>query len=548
MLPLFLFDLNMKHITSVILGLVVFGLCSWKVGFVTELDENLQLFNSVIRTIDAYYVEDVDANALVLNAIDYTVESLDPFSKFYDAEETIEREKFSWNGILYAGIGINLNIINEEATVVGVREGYGAQLNDVRVGDRIISVDGESTKGLSASEVADLIKGKEHEEVLLAISRDKTKLRKKIVKRFIEDKPVPYFELFDSTGYIKFNHFLRGSAAKLRAAVQSLLEQGAQRIIIDLRGNYGGLISEAVNASSLFVELNSEVMSQRGKHPQNNYKNATENNPVAEEIPIIAVIDSLTISAAEIFVGAMQDHDRMLVLGDRSAGKGIVQGTYYPGLGTSIYMTVSAYYIPSGRSIQNLNYSSRYVGKNPVRRDSTEGAYLTASGRTVNAGGGIEPDIRIGWQKPSPYVNYGLNTPETFDFLNRYANSANKDEVTLDFEFDSGDFEKIFNTIKKNSDDIKLRLDETVATLETEWEKLTEEEYSGLSALKMELSTLKEAGLEQSKDQLKEALEREIVRRFYFEQGYYRNQFLQDRQRYNYEQYFEQYNSILNVE
>lgn len=539
----------MKLIKWFGLCIVIFGLCSWNLSQSTELEKNLELFGSVIRTIEDYYIEDIDPNLLVLNAIDYTVDSLDPFSHFYDAAETKEREDYGWSGILYAGIGINMDIYQGVVTIIGVREGYGAHKNGLRVGDQILKVDGESTDGLSPFEVASLIKGNEGDTVELTLKRGEKTFAENIVKRFIEDKAIPYYELFDSTGYIKFNHFLRGSTDDLREAILALKKKEAKQLILDLRGNYGGLINEAVDASSLFLEIGSEVMSQKGKHKQNNYESGTELFPIARELPVLVLIDSLTMSAAEIFAGAMQDYDRMIVAGTVSAGKGIVQGTYYPGLQTSVYLTISAYYTPSGRTIQNLSYPSHYLGQSPVKRDTTEREYLTKNGRKVSSDGGIHPDVLIEWENNSPFNYYALNSPLTFDFLNDYANRTSQDELTLDFEFEEEEFEKIFNTLKENSDSIKLRLDQSVATLSADWIALGgDKDADGFVTIKNQIRELKKAGLDSAKSSIKVAMEREIVRRNYFERGFYRKRFVEDNKRYNFEQYFQQYNETLNGE
>jgi len=526
----------------------VFIIYSWNAKNSTELEESLELFGSVIQTIETHYVEEIDANALVLNAIDHTVESLDPFSHFYDRDETIEREEYGWNGILYAGIGINMDLYQDIVTIIGVREGYGAQKNDLRVGDQIIQVDQSPTQGLNASEVADLIKGTDGEVVELTIRRGQHTYVKSIVREFIKDKAIPYFDKFESTGYIKYNHFLGGSTEQLRSAVLDLKERGVSELILDLRGNYGGLINEAVDASSLFMEIGSDVMSQKGRHDQYNYESDTQNFPIAKALPVVVIIDTLTLSAAEIFTGAMQDHDRMVVVGSNSGGKGIVQGTLYPGLGTSLYMTVSAYYIPSGRPIQNLQYPSRFLARNPVKTDSTNTEYFTKNGRKVPANGGISPDRAIDWQKQSPFVFYALNSPLTFDFLNEYANGTSKDELTLDFEFKEGEFEKIFNSLIENSDSIKLSLDGSLATLSNDWKQIAGDELEELSIIQEEILNLKKRGFKKSKTEIKRAFEREIVRRAFYEPGYYRHQFIEDNEQYDFGQYFKRYNEILNID
>ena len=362
-----------------------------------EISKQLNIYATLFRDVNMFYVDEVNPGDLVTTGIKAMLKSLDPYTVYYPESE-MEDVKLMTTGE-YAGIG---SVISKKGDQVIIREPYKDSPADkagLLPGDIILAIDGISVKGKNTEEVSTLLKGQPGKEITIKVQREfETKpLEKKAIREKIQLPSVPYSGMVnDTTGYIYLTSFTDKSAADVRSAIISLKNKGASSLILDLRGNSGGLLDQAVEIVNFFVPKNSKIVDTKGKVKQWDKEYTAKNNPIVPDMPLVVLIDRGSASASEIVSGALQDLDRAVLIGERSYGKGLVQTVRDLAYNTKLKVTTAKYYIPSGRCIQALDYSHRNpdgsVGKVP---DSLISEFKTQSGRKVYDGGGISPDIKI---------------------------------------------------------------------------------------------------------------------------------------------------------
>ncbi len=488
-----------------------------------EIAKNLDIFATLFKEVNAYYVDEVNPNTLMKTGIDAMLESLDPYTN-YIPEDDIENFRTLSTG-QYGGIGAQTRRINGKVYVRMIFEGTPAHTGGLKIGDEVVAIEDIPIKGLSRSEVGKLIKGQINTPVSLTVSRynkpDDIKLQFK--RKKITIKSVPYFGMIDNEiGYLKLTEFTMHAGRDVRNAVEDLKEQGAKKIILDLRDNPGGLLIEAVNIVNVFIPKGEEIVYTKGKINENNSSYKTLNNTVDADIPLVVLINSGSASASEIVSGAVQDFDRGVLVGERSYGKGLVQMTRPLSYNSQLKVTTAKYYIPSGRSIQVIDYSHRKpdgsVGKIP---ESLKSAFKTRNGRVVYDGGGIAVDIEVINTSLPPIATSLLFGGLLFDYVTEYYYSHNEIASASEFELSDKEYNEFINWLKDKNYSYTTKVEKKVEelTASAKQEKYYDEIKDDLIKLKENILKNKNTDLYLQKDIIKYLLEEEIVSRYYLEKG-----------------------------
>ena len=487
-----------------------------------EVAKNLDIFTTVYRELNNYYVDETDPGKLMKTAIDKMLKSLDPYTN-YIPESEIEDFKFMTTG-QYGGIGAVITKRKDFVFISEPYEGFPAQKAGLMAGDKILKIDGENAKGKNTEEVSKALKGQPNTEVELLIERpyEEKAFTVNFKRQKISVKSVPFYSFIDDgIGYIKLRSFTRDCSQDVKNALLALKKKGELRgLILDLRNNPGGLLNESVSIVNLFVEKGQEVVSTKGKIKSWDKIYKAYKAPVDLKTPIIVLINQSSASASEIVAGAIQDLDRGVVIGQRSFGKGLVQQTKKLSYNAQLKLTVAKYYIPSGRCIQALDYSNRNddgsVGKVP---DSLMTAFKTKNGRTVFDGGGIKPDIEVEQDDLSNLIISLIRERLFFDYatLYKYKNSS----IDSVFRISDNDFASFKDFLSDKSYDYKTETEKAIEALKTTSEKenyfnLLEPQYLDLFD---EFELKKKNDLDRNRQIINEILSEEISSRYYYQEG-----------------------------
>ena len=518
-----------------------------------EIAKNLDIFTTVYRELNNYYVDETDPGKLMKTAIDKMLKSLDPYTN-YIPESEIEDFQFMTTG-QYGGIGAVITKRKDYVFISEPYKGFPAQKAGLIAGDKILEIDGESAKGKNTEEVSKALKGQPNTDVELLIERPymKEPFAVNFKRQKISVKSVPYFSYVDDgIGYIKLRSFTRDCSKDIKEALLDLKKQGELRgLILDLRGNPGGLLNESVSIVNLFVEKGQEVVSTKGKIQSWDKVYKATRPPLDLETPIVVLINQSSASASEIVAGAIQDLDRGIVIGKRSFGKGLVQQTKKLSYNSQLKLTVAKYYIPSGRCIQALDYSNRNedgsVGKVP---DSLMTAFKTKNGRTVYDGGGIKPDVEVEQDDFSNLIVSLIQERLFFDYATYFKHS----NASLDssFTMNDKDFNSFVNFLSDKSYDYKTETEKALEELKSTSENENYFEFieSKFLDLSNEFEINKKNDLNRNKDIIKEILSEEIVSRYYFQEGRIRTSLKYDKEVQEAIKYLAQqnlYDSVLKV-
>ena len=518
-----------------------------------EIAKNLDIFTTVYRELNNYYVDETDPGKLMKTAIDKMLKSLDPYTN-YIPESEIEDFQFMTTG-QYGGIGAVITKRKDYVFISEPYKGFPAQKAGLIAGDKILEIDGESAKGKNTEEVSKALKGQPNTDVELLIERPymKEPFTVNFKRQKISVKSVPYFSYVDDRiGYIKLRSFTRDCSKDIKEALLDLKKQGELRgLILDLRGNPGGLLNESVSIVNLFVEKGQEVVSTKGKIQSWDKVYKASRPPLDLETPIVVLINQSSASASEIVAGAIQDLDRGIVIGKRSFGKGLVQQTKKLSYNSQLKLTVAKYYIPSGRCIQALDYSNRNedgsVGKVP---DSLMTAFKTKNGRTVFDGGGIKPDVEVEQDDISNLIVSLIQERLFFDYATYFKHS----NASLDssFTMNDKDFNSFVNFLSDKSYDYKTETEKALEELKSTSENENYFEFieSKFLDLSNEFEINKKNDLNRNKDIIKEILSEEIVSRYYFQEGRIRTSLKYDKEVQEAIKYLAQqnlYDSVLKV-
>ncbi len=488
-----------------------------------EISKNLDIFSSVYKEVHVSYVDETKPGELIRSAIDAMLKSLDPYTNFYS--EAQAEDYFMQVTGSYGGLGASVRNRNDKIMIDEVFGGFAADKAGLRPGDFVLEVDGNSVGGKLASEVIKMMKGQADTEVKLKIDRPGFGVMEKtIVREKIKLKNVPYFGMVDDeVGYIQLTGFTQDAGKEVRQALESLKSENELRgVILDLRGNGGGLLHEAVNIVNVFVKKGQLVVTTRGKRKEEEKEYHTLNAPVDLDVPIAVLIDGRSASASEIVSGSIQDLDRGVVLGRKSFGKGLVQQSRTLTYGTQMKITVAKYYIPSGRCIQKLDYGNKENGRALAVPDSIKKTFYSLfSKRPFLDGDGISPDINIKQDERSKIAQALIDNYVIFDYATDFRNEHDSIPLPTRFELKEQDFISFREFLKKK--DLTYTT-ETEKALKKMHEKAMEEAYhEGLAGqlkdLEMALQENKDADVDRHKQEILELLETEIARRYYHQKA-----------------------------
>ena len=490
-----------------------------------EIAKNLEIFSSVYKALNLNYVDDVDPGKTIKVAIDAMLSSLDPYTNYYP-ESQMEDVKMQLLG-QYGGVGA---IIMQKGDSVYISEPYKGLPADeagLMAGDRIVAVDGQSTQGKTTADVSSAMRGQAGTDVVLRLERNGKEFERTLKRREIKLPNVPYFGYVGEGkdfGYIKLDEFTTDAAAHVREAFVELKKDnpGMKGVILDLRGNGGGLMNEAVDIVNIWVPRGTLVVETKGKVASKNLKSFTRMNPEDTEIPVAVLIDGNSASASEIVSGSLQDLDRAVVIGQRSYGKGLVQNILPMAYNSQMKVTVSKYYIPSGRCIQAIDYSHRDEQGRAVRvPDSLKTAFKTKGGRTVYDGFGIEPDIEV---EPEYMSNIAVALVQkflVFDYATRFRRTHESIAPADQFEISDELYADFCRFLKEKNLTYSTVTERVIKDLRqvAKDEKYADAIEQQLKDMEESLEREKEDDLQKHREEISEMLKDELLVRYYYDKG-----------------------------
>ena len=489
-----------------------------------EVAKQMEIYTTMFKEINMYYIDEINPAKLTDTAIKNMLNDLDPYTKFYD-EQGVEDVKINSSGE-YSGIGAQSNYYDEKLVIVELFQGYSADKAGIKVGDQIIKIDNIMVEDYDGNQVSTLLKGSPNTNVDLIIKRQGKLLNFSIKREKIKVDPVPHYQLMDDEiGYIALDRFNDKATSSIKKAFVDLKQKGMNKLILDLRGNPGGLLNEAINTTNLFVPKNEVVVKTVAKVKKWSETYRTKNEPIDLEIPIVVLIDGNSASAAEIVAGSLQDLDRAVILGNRSFGKGLVQRYRNLTYGTKLKLTISKYYTPSGRNIQELDYTNRNGNAIPKFSDKDRNAFKTKNGRTVYDGGGIEPDIKIEKPVRTDVTKALYKSDAIFNYTTNYYFENQTLAKPETYVFNDSDYQDFLVYIKNNKTNFTTLSEKKFesAYKTAKKEKLSTTLSSYYQNLMDQLLVQKIEALDKNKEEIKEHISDEIINRYYFKKGEYQN-------------------------
>lgn len=498
-----------------------------------KIAKNLDLFNSIFKELDLFYVDTIDAEKMIQNGINGMLALTDPYTEYYPEEEVGSLKEMITGK--YGGIGAAIRYYeaNDRIVVVEPTEGMPAAEVGVKAGDIILEVGGkEMLRGdlkpqEFSSKVSDALRGEPGTSFVLKVLRpmqkDSVEMEFKITRRNIRTNPVPYYGMVrDSIGYIALQSFTDNCAKDFKKAFVELKQSGAKSLVIDLRDNGGGSLAEAVDIVGLFVPKGQQVVYTKGKLKQADNSFKTRYEPVDTEIPLVVLVNGASASASEILSGSLQDLDRAVIVGSRTYGKGLVQTTRPLPYNGTLKVTTSKYYIPSGRCIQAIDYSKKNADGSVARTpDSLTNVFHTAIGREVRDGGGIRPDIEVKSAKFPNIIFYLMNEDIIFDYATQYCWTHQAPESVETFKLTDEDYTAFMSLVKSRNFTYDRQSEKMLKSLKevAEFEGYMDGAKEEFAALEKKLNHNLERDLKTFEKQIREYLSQEIITRYFYQKG-----------------------------
>ncbi|AMR27169.1 peptidase S41 [Hymenobacter psoromatis] len=509
------------------LGLGALGLVSFRAASDSEryfeIAKNLDIFATLFKEVNTYYVDEITPGKLVKTGIDGMLKSLDPYTN-YIPEDDIEDFRTLTTG-QYGGIGAVVVKRNGKTVVQSAYEGYPAQKAGLLPGDEILTINNINVDKKTNADISKLLKGQASSVAKLMVTRygqDKP-VQIDITRDKIQVDNVPYYGMLtNDIGYFQLGGFTMDAGREVRNAVIKLKEKGAKKLVFDIRDNPGGLLNEAVNISNLFVDKGLDVVSTKGKVTEWNKTYKALDVPLDTQIPIAIITSNRSASASEIVSGVLQDYDRAVLVGERTFGKGLVQATRPLSYNSQLKVTTAKYYIPSGRCIQEIDYSHRAddgaLSKFP---DSLRTAFKTAAGRIVYDGGGVAPDIDIQDREIADITRVLIQKSYLFDYATRYRAEHATIAPAREFKLSDADYQKFVTYLQGKSMAYSTDAERVLTDLtkKVKEEKHYEDVKPELDAIKRKVAANKTNDLQRFKPEIRELLEEEIASRYYYEKG-----------------------------
>lgn len=516
--------MRLKLTLLTLLALISMGLFHAQSEGFEEL-KSLELIDQIYEHLDLYFVDEITHGKLSKTAIDAMLNELDPYTVFYH-EANIEDYRLMTTG-QYGGIGASLGEIGEFTYITDINENSPAQKGGLLAGDKILRVDNKSVLQKTTDEISNALKGPKGTSVAIEVQRGDKSINVSLTRDEIKIPDIPFAGMIDeTTGYISLSSFTQTAAEEVKKNILDLQAKGMKKLIFDLRGNGGGLLMEAVKIVGFFVPKGQEVVSTRGRSKQENMVYKTLETPIAENLPLVVLIDDHSASASEIVAGALQDLDRAAILGSTSYGKGLVQRTFDLKYGSKMKLTIAKYYTPSGRCVQRLDYYDNNSGASPKEiPDSLLQQFSTKNGRKVIDGRGIEPDIEVIDSIMSSFTKALVQQHMIFHFATQY-HSTHESIATPDkFKLSEEDYTRFIAFVQTQNftynsyesilmDKLKISLQE-----KNEYAKVSK----SFEELQKELNLPMSYFFAINRTEISELLASEIVGRFFYEKG--RNQY-----------------------
>ena len=492
-----------------------------------QISKYLDIFHAVFRELDMMYVDTIDVANAIESGITAILSELDPYTVYYPEEED-EDLKMMITG-KYAGVGaiIRYHQKHDRVVIVEPYEGMPALEAGLRAGDILLSIDGEDLKGMAVDEVSSRLRGEPGTTLNVRVKREGVAdsiVEAKLTRANIAMPSVPYYTLFpDGMGYVILNSFTENCSREVRLALVDLKNRGARGFILDLRGNGGGSMAEAIDIAGIFVPKGTTIVSTKGKIPQASQSYATRREPLDVEIPLVVLVDGQSASSSEIVAGAIQDLDRGVIMGTRTYGKGLVQAVRELPYNASLKITTSKYYTPSGRCVQKIDYSKKQSSATDDMSSDKEAEpkFFTLSGRPVHESGGIAPDVEITSERLPNLLFYLANSEVLIDFATDYANRHATIAPVEEFEVSDSLFLAFKEAVKASDFTYDRQSEKALAALKevAEFEGYTADAAAEFAALEKKLSHDIDRDFDIFKEDICELLADELVTRYYYQRG-----------------------------